>query len=624
MAYFEPDGTLKLCADIPISDNQQLVFRNAANQKSYFDTRARFTLDEMSYMSHDGVVSVELSPEQIKTCNYMTWINPTQENIVWYARILSYKWVNSATTTEIMYEVDWFQTFMFMHTIQFAEMDREQMSEEDWNKAIANPYDMSVIELSTPEPIAVGPTFEPNYELSALSAPARAGVSFYPSDAGTNNQRLLLVLNLGWLDDVSSAEWNTAVSASKGTQYTPKMLSSFPTTLGYVSWEINAPGSDWQHVIDYLTINGLTSEIIGFYNVHKDVVDSIAAGGGAWTGEDIELSVFKSYAHPKLARSPFQYLRVTSPSGSNKEYQYERFASLREGGNNFKMSYINNANGNPVSFIAPVNYGVNIDDPIHSIVEDERIEYADMPQVGMNVDAYLTFLSSQYNSAVSSNNAASQKRNEFYGSRDYDITLAKEGGADRNLLGYMKDVVKEGVANTFAPISTEFSAIDIVGAQQAAQANAAAQSAASSSELLSVLREAAKRDVSIADSSALSYARGAYVADIYRPGGSAGYIPYQMGAGTPTWKFTHVSLEENYADRVVEYLNRYGCKSGRFGLPYAYQYMHGGKAPHWTQIDGHNAAYCKCASCDVITNNVIAMRAIQAVYRGGCLFIKGD
>lgn len=629
MAYFEPNGILKLCAGIPITDSRQIIFQNIDNQVAYYNNRVRHTLNDMSYMSHDGTVLVELTPEQVKQCNYMTWANPTQESRVWYARIVDYRWVNSAATTEITYQIDWFQSFMFAHTVNFAEMDREQLSQEDWDKAAQNPFDPSIIELRTPEPIAVGPEFEPAYELAAIDAAARAGMSFYPNTGGTSTQFLLMVLNMGWITDADKTAWEAALTSSFTVSLgdgisTPTALSSFPTTLGYIYW--NVTGGKWKSVIDYLTINGLVSEIVGMYNVHEDVINSIKQGGGAWTGHEIGLKVFTGYSHPKLCRSPYQYLRVTSPSGVSKEYQYEKFASLIGGGADFSLRFLNNVNGNPVSYIAPVGYERNIQDPIRNVNEHHRIEYADMPQVGFNTDGYLTFLSSQYNSAIAANSAAQQLRNNYRGTDNYYYAqLQSTGAADG--FGFDLDAVKKSlstIGQLTSPAYAGASFQDLYFAQNAAQLNEIKANQAENKQTMDVLTEANRRSVETADSSALAYAKGAYVADNYTPGGSAGYIPYQMGAGTPTWTFTHVSLEENYAARVEEYFKRYGCKSGRFGLPYVYQYMHGGKSPHWEEIDGHQASFCRCANVEVVCNMSLASVAIASVYRGGCLFIKGD
>lgn len=629
MAYFEPNGILKLCAGIPITDSQQIVFQNIDNQVAYYNNRVRHTLNDMSYMPHDGTVLVELSPEQVKQCNYMTWANPSQESRVWYARIVDYRWVNSAATTEITYKIDWFQSFMFAHTVNFAEMDREQLSSTDWEKAMTNPFDPSIIELRTPEPIAVGPEFEPQYELAAIGSPARAGMSFYPSEGGTIKQFMLMVINMGWVTDADKTAWEAALRASFSVDLgdgisTPTVLSSFPTTLGYIYW--NVTGGKWKSVIDYLTINGLVSEIIGIYNVHEDVINSIKSGGGAWTGNNIDMEVFKSYRHPKLCRSPFQYLRVTSPSGTSKEYQYEKFAGLAGGSSNFSMKFLNNVLGNPVSYVAPVGYGRKIEDPMRSIDEHQRIEYSDMPQVGFNTDAYLTFLSSQYNSAIAANSAAQQLRNNYRGTDNYYYAQLQSTGAAEGF-GFDLNAVKRSLTTIGQMTATPYEGAsfrDLYYAQNAAQLNEIKANQAENQQTMDVLAEANRRSINAADSSALSYAKGAYVADNYTPGGSAGYIPYQIGSGTPTWTFTRVSLDETYIKQVEDYLLRYGCRSGRFGLPYVYQYMHGGTAPHWVEIGGLNVSFCKCSAVDVVCNMTPAAAAIASIYKGGCLFIKGD
>ena len=643
MAYFEPDGVLKILSDVPITDSQTIVFGSPESQLRYFNSKVKFNIDEMSYLAHDGVVSVELSPEQLKGCNYIMWRNPTQENITWFARISTPPvWVNSATTTDIHYTIDSFQTYMFNHTVQFAEMAREQLSESDWQKALINPFDPSIIELATPEPVAVGTQFEPDYELVSMSSNSKAGMSFFPTDAGIAHQRMLLILNMGWLtaDDFNVSKWQETLTKSGATIKTPMLLNNFPNSLGFIWWKLTDvyTSRGWQTVLDFLTLYGLTSEIVGMYSVHESVVDSIGDVANPVDGDVISITPYKGYLHPKLSRSPFQYLRVTSPAGVSKEYQYEKFASMRNGGAGIEFKYFNLLNGNPVSYMAPVNYRRNIDDPDFSIDMSERIEYADMPQVGFNTDAYLTFLSSQYASAIAANDKANQMHTSYMESEEYQVNSMHSITGTKNMftqLGHeMLKFAKGGITKFF----TIDPSVDINGnatgisnpsayaygnAASAARQTQAAMELQKEQDAYNILNEATgKRDAS--PSGALSYAKQAYVADAYTPGGSSGYVPFQLGSGTPTWTFTKVALEENYSNRVVEYLNRYGCTSGRFGLPYVYQFMHGGEAPHWTIIDGHNAAYCKCAEVEVICDNQAASQAIAATYTSGTLFINGD
>lgn len=621
MAYFEPDGNIRLCS-VPITDGQQLVFKSADSQRSYFETNSGNILTEMSYMAHDGIVSVEMDPSDIKNYNYIMWENPTQEGRVWYARITNYKWINSAATTEIHYAIDWFQSFMFEHTINFAEMDREQLSETSWNAAMTNPFDPSIIELGTPEPIAVGKEFEPIYD--------KGDMVFYPaSDTNLATQSLLFIMNLGWIDDLSSADqtkFKDSIEKNEGKMVTPGTISSFPTVLGYIWFPLvqregSSDSARWSSFIDFITIYGLTSEIIGIYDVNNSMISSIENTGSA-IQETITINKPSKLMHPKLARSPFRYIRVTSPSGVSKEYQYEKFDSLRTGGDTAQLIVSHNVLGNPVTYISPNAYEYKSSGVIfESINYHERIEYADMPQVGMNIDAYLTFLSSQYSSAISANNAAQQTRNSFYGSKDYQIKLLQDTGLDKDIFSEMAGSIKAELAAQFSPNMTEYAGQDIYNAQRMYAISEATAKGQEIEQSINVLKDAATRTTT---SNALAYAKGAYVADIYRPGGSAGYIPYQIGRGTPQWHMVLVRPEEHYEARIVEFLNRYGCKSGRFGTPYVYQYMKGGESPHWAEIDGHQATYCKCNNIEVICNMAPASAAISSIYRSGCLFIKGD
>lgn len=649
MAYFAPNSTVKLI-NVDITNSLQYVFTSAAAQQSFFNSRAIMTLSENSYTSHDGMIRVELSPEQIKNATYLMWINPTQENQYFFAKITGYKWINSAPTTEITYVVDWFQTYQFQFRIYNCQMEREQLSATDWIKALTNPFTPDVLELQTPETLTSGKATEPIYGKVAAEQQARSGYFHYPDTAGTTHQYLLLVMSLGWLDDLStedSAAWANAVSGSGVTFVSPTLLDSFPVVISFGYWKLSdvTASNKWKTLFDQITIFGVTSEIIGLYNVSESVINGLT---GTVAPSPITITPFRAYEHPKLARAPFSYLRVSSPSGVSKEYYYEDFASLRSGEQTCQLDPVTNVNGNPVEAIFPLHYGRTSDtSDDHDMAQ--RIEWADMPQVGYNIDAYLTYLSSAYNSAIAANSASAATRRNTTLSENFGVAAAADAYKQLSVPNVLKTKVQDfvrknildfpfGWSDTYKdmwntggggnPYNTQsgsqmsnmrimeanlmLSANNATAEQQAAQQDAAVLAEASGGRALAP--------------SVLDYSKSAYIADEYHPGGNTGYLPYQIGFGTPTWTITRVTLEDHLADQYGDYLCRFGCASNRFGAPYVYNYGHNsaGPQPTWLNIDGLMASYAKTRNITVVAPNSLAEQYITAIFQGGCLFVRGD
>ena len=646
MAYFAPNSTVKLC-DVVITNTRQYVFQTAAAQQSFFSSHDILTLTENSYTTHDGTITLEANPETVKTDRYLMWINPTQENQYYYAKITGYKWINTAPTVEITYMVDWFQTYMFQFKLVNCQMDREQLSATDWVSALSNPFTPDILELQTPEDLTVGRQLEPVYEGAAIETQSRAAISLYPSEGGSEHQYLLMVINMGWLGDLDTADasaWSEAVTNSKAQSVSPALIGYFPSVISFFYWQLSSTTvEDWQVLLDQITIFGVTSEIIGLYNVSESVITTLT---GTAPDDDLTITPYRAYEHPKLARAPFSYLRVTSPGGASKEYYYEDFASLRGGEQTCVLRHKVNGNGNPTEYIVPVNYGRNSTDPLYSIDPTQRIEWADMPQVGFNIDSFLTYLSSAYNSAIASNSESVRTKRGATLSEHYSISAlgdAYEAMSVPNRIGRgANDLLRRAVDtitgaggvwrtpggtdnpwNT-APGGTRINSAAITQANLMLSAhNADAEQQAAQQEA-AILAEANGRSGHL-QSSALDYAKDAYIADEYHPGGNTGYIPYQLGMGTPRWTITRVTLEDHLADLYGDYLCRFGCSSTRFGTPYVYNYMrNSGEAPQWLAIDGVMATYAKTRNITVIAPNSAAEQYIAAIFQTGCLFVRGS
>lgn len=155
----EPDSTITLYRDIPIDNGEQLVFASKNNQNAYFQSKIVRQYVPCTMIRKTGILRVEISGEVISHCNYLSFINPSFDNKIVYARIVDYDYVNNECT-DISYAIDYWQTWMFDVSFENMYIDREHLSQADHEKAEANPYDPTIFELKTNEDLAIGKDLE--------------------------------------------------------------------------------------------------------------------------------------------------------------------------------------------------------------------------------------------------------------------------------------------------------------------------------------------------------------------------------------------------------------------------------------------------------------------------------
>ena len=105
-----------------------------------------------------GLIRIEINQQlpatTLKTCNYISFINPNFDNKEVYARILDYDYVNNETV-DIAYGIDYWQTWMFDVTFRPSYIEREHLSETLYNIAEINPYSVSIPEFRTAETLPI-------------------------------------------------------------------------------------------------------------------------------------------------------------------------------------------------------------------------------------------------------------------------------------------------------------------------------------------------------------------------------------------------------------------------------------------------------------------------------------
>ena len=117
MAVVYPDSTICLYAGVDIDMNSKvsLVFQNVTNQRAYFQSKLNgqyAVISPATVVKKTGWIKVSAPMTTVKQCNYLSFVNPSFDNIVYYGAITNYDYINNETTG-IKYVIDEWQTRMF-------------------------------------------------------------------------------------------------------------------------------------------------------------------------------------------------------------------------------------------------------------------------------------------------------------------------------------------------------------------------------------------------------------------------------------------------------------------------------------------------------------------------------
>ena len=162
--FIEPNSHIKIYRNIESSSGRRPIFKTAAAQAAYFASHIAFDYTPTTAVKHQiNHVRVGLTVAQLQGCNYLSFVNPSFGNKTYYANIISDPIYINNECTELVYAVDFCQTDMFNVSFEPCYNDREHLTDEDYTKSVADPYDDTIQELFTSEPLSVSKDLEINY-----------------------------------------------------------------------------------------------------------------------------------------------------------------------------------------------------------------------------------------------------------------------------------------------------------------------------------------------------------------------------------------------------------------------------------------------------------------------------
>ena len=117
--------------NVPLEDDMRntLYFANASAQQTYFQNNISKTYNNVSYQSETRTFRCPDQIDTVRQYNYIMWQNTAYSNKWFYAFIKKMTYVSDGYT-DVVFEVDPLQTFMFDITIKPSFVEREHTNDD--------------------------------------------------------------------------------------------------------------------------------------------------------------------------------------------------------------------------------------------------------------------------------------------------------------------------------------------------------------------------------------------------------------------------------------------------------------------------------------------------------------
>lgn len=370
MTYIEPTSELTLLKGVPLNPDYANTTHYDSASAQYADIvnskYSPISLTNYTYLrTNVGTIRIEAKYEDVYNYNYLVFRNKNFENKYWYAFITGASYISNQVT-DIYFQIDVMQSYMFDYTIQQSYVERQHASSDKW------------YENTQPENVECGSGY---YQGSAY---------------GT----------ISW-------KWWYTVVATQGPNGEPAvarvqsgipcgvMVSSFDNTTDYINWI--------QKYID----NGYEDSIINLYMGPA----LLSEKGKTVSFSNNYLGAYKP-RNKKLFQYPYRVLEVMNNLGTSLEFRPEYFTIKDENGFTFKYNRISEAYPSATAVLYPTDYGPGDG-------YEYAITYSVFPTIAFAGDSYKAWWAQNKNSYVASLNAINANYDAAISTSNLNLTAAK-------------------------------------------------------------------------------------------------------------------------------------------------------------------------------------------------------
>ena len=669
-----PNSTITLYSGVEIDNNEQLIFSSIANQAAYFATKSVMTVQDCQYVKKTGRINITVSGSVISTCNYLSFINPSFDNKVFYCRIIDYDFINNETCS-ISWVIDYWQTYMFDVSFDDMHIERQHLSVTDFNKAETNPYDPSIYAFRTAESsLPVGRDVEKfNYTIGDDDTTdglylRKAVGEFAEADGSMGVLMYLAEIDFEDLDDSATGgapssfyvqllesavgqnhEWGfykitQAQYDYLHTKYPNANISQYARGSGWNDLQIQPVGNSqivpgynviyfsnndtWvSSLLTKLTQWNCISAVIGMYGIPNNLM--IAAGfqplgagqGGTFYVEQKTAKTKQSVHNKKLMLYPFSYMRMIAPNGDIKELRYESFKNNQDGNDGCKIDFILDITEKPTLLLAPDNYMMSGMSPELDATNAnifEGLYFNQFPCLPYTVDSFLAQMAS-----VASNIIGNNTTDYGYQLEQKQLDIYKEGvGTAGSIVGMIGNITS---GNWSGAIANGVNAI--FGGTQTQLHQQKFENEANMSQDAYALLQGEQEGNAVFEN--FKHTRAAFAANRYVPSNGDGMINYNLMSLLDII-ILRVSLNPAVLEQYDKWFSAYGYSfSGMVGIPYVLKFINHQETSwddtiHWETLNGRDCTYVKTADCKCLHSMLPVSGYIKAMFDGGIRLYKGD
>lgn len=127
--FIAPNSTIRLLRGVKLDPTYKntIHFNSSAEQSSYFAAKAKYTLNEYTYVRKERAIRVGVLSDNLYDCSYLMFQNSAFGNKWFYAFITNVEYLNNETS-QITYEIDVMQTWYFDYTVWPSFVEREHVT----------------------------------------------------------------------------------------------------------------------------------------------------------------------------------------------------------------------------------------------------------------------------------------------------------------------------------------------------------------------------------------------------------------------------------------------------------------------------------------------------------------
>lgn len=660
MANVIPQGELKFYSGI--HTGRPMLFSSASNRDSYFSSHQSMSVGGNNYTvikKQANKVRVTLNSTNPGQFNYLSFRNPNFEDLTYYCRILDYYWINQECC-EYTFAIDIWLTYCFDVTYNSCFIERESLSEVEYNAASSFNNFYFVRKMRTEEPLGVCEQYQEDYYsiTPTLLFDAKYGSAagdrfvnvmfatpFTPPALNPNDETYDQSFERQWYEDfINVCKGGTATHGQytgnpgpasgfkSADQNNFNVSSNLSTALsGHLSLtnKITVPldiyiienNAAIKEFLDHITIWGAISGVVAIYTIPLKMLCGCFKGAYL-QGDAIDIPhpdyplVDVNYS-PKLAAYPFMYLEIISPDGNKKEYQFEHFMDRGTGEASFHLTGA--LNGVPKSNVLPVGYKSRLDNG-RKIDYTEGMVYQAFPQLAYCTDAFLAYIASASTDLMRSNTAVNRLgiSQQAYALEQQEFEFDRQSTKDVASAGFNSNPSSfSGAMTGYDTIKNTEKSIEYAKIQQSYAENALRND-------ISLMKDSYNLSLNNLENNAvyqnLRTTQASFVTNDYHKTSEGGYELYDT---LNPCDFIAVIKQLRYevAMAYTAFFKEFGYALNTVALPIVANYVSGDSSIiHWDD----NKTYIKTRDMHVDASLRPVQEFIEAMFNGGTQFVRGE